>query len=219
MDNIEKEIRTTSNSFYGGVIYIDLRGYTTIVDEKPLNNIAEIIYSYQNKVKSIIRNNFNSNEISSIQFVGDGVMAIIKKYNNDKYLFNKKIFKVSHKLKDEIFFLIKEKKEQYSGLDNLDFGIGISTSDILKKTIFENDSEQRDIYFGNSLNRACKIGDSMSSKKNYIGIDKRMFDEVNKERKYHKDDKNNDFYSLFNILLVKIDRPFVHLILQNDFIV
>jgi len=217
MNSIEKEIKTISNSFYGGVIYIDLRGYTTIVDEKPLSNIAEIIYSYQNEVKSIIKNNFNSNEISSIQFVGDGVMAIIKKYNNDdKYLFSEKIFKVSYKLKNEIYFLIREKKEQYSGLDNLDFGIGISTSDILKKTIFENDSEQRDIYFGNSLNRACKIGDSMSSKKNYIGIDKRIFDEVGGERKYHKDDKDNDFYNLFNMLLVKVDRPFVHLILRDS---
>ena len=217
MNSIEKEIKTSSNSFYGGVIYIDLRGYTTIVDEKPLSNIAEIIYSYQNEVKSIIKNNFNSNEISSIQFVGDGVMAIIKKYNNDdKYLFSEKIFKVSYKLKNEIYFLIREKKEQYSGLDNLDFGIGISTSDILKKTIFENDSEQRDIYFGNSLNRACKIGDSMSSKKNYIGIDKRIFDEVGGERKYHKDDKDNDFYNLFNMLLVKVDRPFVHLILRDS---
>lgn len=217
MNSIEKEIKTISNSFYGGVIYIDLRGYTTIVDEKPLSNIAEIIYSYQNEVKSIIKNNFNSNEISSIQFVGDGVMVIIKKYNNDdKYLFNEKIFKVSYKLKNEIYFLIREKKEQYSGLDNLDFGIGISTSDILKKTIFEDDSEKRDIYFGNSLNRACKIGDSMSSKKNYIGIDKRIFDEVGGERKYYKDEKDNDLYNLFNMLLVKVDRPFVHLILRDS---
>lgn len=217
MNSIEKEIKTISNSFYGGVIYIDLRGYTTIVDEKPLSNIAEIIYSYQNEVKSIIKDNFNSNEISSIQFVGDGVMVIIKKYNNDdKYLFNEKIFKVSYKLKNEIYFLIREKKEQYSGLDNLDFGIGISTSDILKKTIFEDDSEKRDIYFGNSLNRACKIGDSMSSKKNYIGIDKRIFDEVGGERKYYKDEKDNDLYNLFNMLLVKVDRPFVHLILRDS---
>jgi len=218
MNSIEKEIKTISNSFYGGVIYIDLRGYTTIVDEKPLSNIAEIIYSYQNEVKSIIKNNFNSNEISSIQFVGDGVMAIIKKYNNDdKYLFSEKIFKVSYKLKNEIYFLIREKKEQYSGLDNLDFGIGISTSDILKKTIFENDSEQRDIYFGNSLNRACKIGDSMSSKKNYIGIDKRIFDEIDREKSYYKDEEGNELYSLFNERFEKIERPFVHLILKNNF--
>lgn len=207
----------TSDLFYGGVIYIDLRGYTTIVDAKPLNNIAEIIYSYQNEVKLIIKNNFNSDEISSIQFVGDGVMAIIKIKNDDKYLFNEKIFKVSCKLKNKIYLLIEKKKEQYPGLDELDFGIGISTSEILKNTIYENDSEKRDIYLGNSLNRASKIGDSMSSIKNYIGIDKRIFDEIGREKKYYRDEKNNFYYNIFNDIFMKVERPIVHLISKNNY--
>lgn len=216
--NDNKCINITSDSFYGGVIYIDLRGYTKIVDEKPLTNIAEIIYSYQNRVQMIIENKFHQPYISSIQFVGDGVMAIIKNYkNNDKYLFNEKIFKVTYQLKNEIFLLIKEKKEQYLGLNDLDFGIGISSSDILKKTIFKNNSKIRDVYFGNSLNRACKIGDSMNSEKNYIGIDKRIFDEIDREKSYYKDEEGNELYSLFNERFEKIERPFVHLILKNNF--
>ncbi len=70
-------INIISDSFYGGVIYIDLRGYTKIVNEKPLTNIAKIICSYQNKVKSIIENNFDLNEISSIEFVGDSVCLFL----------------------------------------------------------------------------------------------------------------------------------------------
>lgn len=216
MDDIKGKIKTTSKLFYGGVIYIDLRGYTTIVDVKPLNNVAEIIYSYQNKVKSIIKHSYLKHEISTIEFVGDGVMCIIEHIYDEKYVFSNKLFKIANELRYKIEQLIKNMKKSYSELNNLDFGIGISTSDILKKTIFENDSEQRDIYFGNSLNRACKIGDSMSSKKNYIGIDKRIFDEVIGGIKYLKYDKDNDFYSLFNNLFLKVERPIVHLILKNS---
>lgn len=207
-------INIISDSFYGGVIYIDLRGYTKIVDEKPLTNIAEIIYSYQNKVKLIIENNFNLNEISSIEFVGDGVMSIIRKNSLDNYSFGNRLFEVSCKLKDEIYKLIENKKNQYYGLNDLDFGIGISTSDILKKNISENNLSLRDIYFGNSLNRACKIGDKMNSKKNYIGIDKRMYDE-NNNNMYNNSLENDNYYILYNNILIKEKEPIVHLILRD----
>ena len=199
--NDDECINIISDSFYGGVIYIDLRGYTKIVNEKPLTNIAKIICSYQNKVKSIIENNFDLNEISSIEFVGDSVMSIIRKNSFDNYSFGNKLFEVSFKLKDEIYQLIKNKKDEYYGLNDLDFGIGISTSNILKRTVYENDLDKRNIYFGNSLNRACKIGDRMNSKKNYIGIDKRMYDE------------NNDMYNKF---FIKKEKPIVHLILRDS---
>ena len=91
--NDDECINIISDSFYGGVIYIDLRGYTKIVNEKPLTNIAKIICSYQNKVKSIIENNFDLNEISSIEFVGDSVMSIIRKNSFDNYSFGNKLFK------------------------------------------------------------------------------------------------------------------------------
>ena len=214
MNKNEKNINTLSDSFYGGVIYIDLRGYTKIVDEKPLTNIAEIIYSYQNEVKSIIENNFSKFEISSIQFVGDGVMAIMRNYeNHDTYYFGNKLFEVACKLKDEIYQLIENKKTQYSGLNDLDFGIAISTSEILKKTVSEIDLNKRDIYFGNSLNRACKIGDSMNSKKNYIGIDKRMYDENNMNNNLLE---NDNYYLIYNKKFVKKENPIVHLILEDS---
>jgi hypothetical protein len=215
MDNIKKIMNTTSDSFYGGVIYIDLRGYTNIVKEKPLKNVAEIIYSYQKEVKSIIKNSSLRNKISTIEFVGDGVMAIIKKDSYDKYHFANELFRVANKLRYKIDQLIQNMKENYSELDNLDFGIALSISEILKKTVSENNSSKRKLYFGNSLNRACKIGDSMNSKKNYIGIDKRIFDEIYLEKNYIKM-KENDNYYLFDKVFVKEVRPFAHLILQND---
>ncbi len=215
MNKNEKNINTLSDSFYGGVIYIDLRGYTKIVDEKPLTNIAEIIYSYQNEVKSIIENNFSKFEISSIQFVGDGVMAIMRNYeNHDTYYFGNKLFEVASKLKNAIYQLIETMKTNLLLLNHLDFGIAISTSEILKKTVSEIDLNERDIYFGNSLNRAYKIGDSMHSKKNYIGIDKRMYDENNNI----KNDllENNNYYIMYNKKFVKKENPIVHLILEDN---
>lgn len=214
MDNkIEKEIKTVSDLFYGGVIYIDLRGYTNIVQEKTLENIAEIIYSYQKEVKSTIES-FLRNEIRAIEFVGDGVMCIIKQGNYDKHIFSNKLFEVANKLRDKIKLLIANMKERYSELNNLDFGIGISTSNILKNTIFENNSEQRDIYFGNSLNRACKIGDRMNSKKNHIGMDKRMYDENN--AMYNDFVENDYYYIMFNKFFTKEEKPIVHLILMDS---
>lgn len=207
-------INIISDSFYGGVIYIDLRGYTKIVNEKPLTNIAKIICSYQNKVKSIIENNFDLNEISSIEFVGDSVMSIIRKNSFDNYSFGNKLFEVSCKLKDEIYKLIENKKNEYYGLNDLDFGIGISTSDILKRTVYENDLDKRNIYFGDSLNRACKIGDRMNSKKNYIGIDKRMYDENNDM--YNISVENDNYYIMYNKFFIKKEKPIVHLILRDS---
>lgn len=104
-------------------------------------------------------------------------------------------------------------KTELSLLNHLDFGIAISTSEILKKTVSEIDLNERDIYFGNSLNRACKIGDSMNSKKNYIGIDKRMYDENNMNNNLLE---NDNYYLIYNKKFVKKENPIVHLILEDS---
>ena len=153
-----------------------------------------------------MKNFFTNNEIKSIQFVGDAVMTIIMQNDNYcKHLFNRRIFDVSYKLKREINSLLEEQKKLYSGLNDLDFGIGISPSNILCQTDIENDLNKRKIYFGNSLNRACKIGDSMSSKKNHIGIDIRICNVMGKK------EKSKYLYFLFNHLIKKNKRPFAHL--------
>lgn len=45
-----------NDSFSGYVIYIDLRGYTKIVEEKTLNNIAQIIYKSAKTIKTAVQN-------------------------------------------------------------------------------------------------------------------------------------------------------------------
>jgi len=175
-----------NNSFFGGVIYIDLRNYTKIVEEKVLSNIADIIYDYQELVTKKINKIFNKKTISTIEYMGDGILVILNNSLVSKNLSNSyknsttsdviciEIYKASKILKDDLSEFLKNKKEQYTGLEKLDFGIGISCSKIFQKY---HKKDERKIFFGTSLNRAAKIGDSMNEKYNNVAIDKKMYDE------------------------------------------
>lgn len=172
-----------NESFFGGVIYIDLRGYTRLVEEKVLENIANIIYDYQNLVTVKVNKTFDKQTISTIEYMGDGLMVVL----NNSYvsenmivdspspdLFCLKIYEAGKTLKSSLSEFLKNQKKQYIGLEKLDFGIGISCSKIFQKY---HKKEKRKIFFGTSLNRAAKIGDSMNEKYNNVAIDKQMYDE------------------------------------------
>ncbi len=175
-----------NKSFFGGVIYIDLRNYTKIVEEKVLENIADIIYDYQELVTEKINKIFDKSTVSTIEYMGDGILVILNSENiledlNDSTnkltisnLLCMEIYKASKILKDSLSDFLQNKKEQYTGLEKLDFGVGISCSKIFQKY---NKKDKRKIFFGTSLNRAAKIGDSMNEKYNNVAIDKEMYDE------------------------------------------
>ncbi|ADV45876.1 hypothetical protein [Nitratifractor salsuginis] len=198
------------NEFFGGVFYIDLRNYTKLVDDEILKKIAEIIYDYQNLINFEVNKYFNKETISAIEYMGDGIMIIIK--NNDvsanisakSYLHNPFCFKIYEAGKifrdslDNFLQCQKEDYKKYIGLKILDFGIGLSYSKIFKK-IHKRDN--RNMFFGSSLNRAVKIGDSINKKYNHLAIDKKMYDDY-----------------LINILsesekrlIIKRDKPLVHM--------
>jgi hypothetical protein len=172
-----------NESFFGGVIYIDLRNYTKIVEEKVLENIANIIYDYQELVTKKINEIFEKSTISTIEYMGDGIMVvlnnshasesrIVDSISSDSFCLE--IYEASKTLKSSLSEFLQNKKEQYMGLEKLDFGIGISCSKIFQKY---HKKDNRKIFFGTSLNRAAKIGDSMNEKYNNIAIDKKMYDE------------------------------------------
>jgi len=168
-----------NTSFFGGVIYIDLRGYTRLVEEKILSNIANIIYNYQDLIDSKVHDIFNNKQIAAIEYMGDGIMIIIKELDMDNYVNEsnkicKEIYEGSKKIKKSLISFFEDQKEEYSGVEKLDFGIGISCSKIFQKY---HEKGNRKIFFGTSLNRAAKIGDSMNAKYNHIAIDKKMYDD------------------------------------------
>lgn len=193
-------------SFFGGVIYIDLRGYTKIVEEKILKNIADLIYSYQEVVISEVKENFDDTEIAAIEYMGDGILIILKELNNEisnkNSSFILKVYNNSKKIKRVVFDILELKKKEYTNLNSLDFGIGISASVIYQKNIFnKKTNKDRTLFFGTSLNRAAKIGDVMNVNKRHIGIDKIMYDDF--LQIYLKDEN-----------MIKNKNPIVHMHLQ-----
>lgn len=179
MDYIDRE-------FIGGVIYIDLRGYTRIVGEKVLKNVANIIYNYQNNIHIKVSEYFAENTISTIEYVGDGVMIIIEGNNS---FFNKKLFDGAIELKNYMKKKLQDEKMHYSGIDKLDFGMAISSGKIYERNI-NNKNDKRKMFFSQSLNRATKIGDVMNYKKNHLGIDKSIYNDIEMKevfRSYEKE--------------------------------
>jgi len=188
--------------FYGGVIYIDLRGYTRIVEKKVLGNIASLIYHYQQDITNKVYELFDD-EVAAIEYMGDGVCIILKNKNKNN-TFVSTLYRNTLQLKDTVYSTIESKKQELTGLNDLDFGIGISTSRIYQKSILSpGQTIHRKMFFGTSLNRAAKIGDSMNNKKNYIGIDKMMYDEFLEN-------------SLGGYYFVKAKKPIVHMYERNE---
>lgn len=198
-----------SESFLGAVIYIDLRGYTKIVEEKVLENIAQIIYNYQEAITNQINQIYNDEDVAVIEYMGDGVMIIIKQNEKEKNIndtntvsFAHEIYKNAILIKNTVLEILKVEKEKYSDLDIIDFGMAISYSLIYQKNIISEKKIHRKMFFGTSLNRATKIGNAMDAKKNHIGIDKKMYDSY-----LVRILKNN--------LMVKAPKPIVHMYLEN----
>ncbi|WP_373033387.1 hypothetical protein [Sulfurovum sp.] len=194
-----------NKSFLGAVIYIDLRGYTKIVEEKVLENIAQLIYNYQEVITQKINNLYTDEDIAIIEYMGDGVMIIIKQQelevtNTDMFAHN--IYQNATTIKNSVLKILKLEKEKYTDLDSIDFGMAVSLSKIYQKNITTNRNQQRKMFFGVSLNRATKIGNAMDAKKNHIGIDKKMYDDylVNTLHKYN---------------MVKGTKPIVHMYSEN----
>ncbi len=170
-----------NNEFFnGGVIYIDLRGYTDIVEEKPLENIAEIIHDYQTQIKQLAKKNFLEKDIATIEYMGDGVLMVIRnkatddssQLDEDKFIIE--LYQKANSIKKNMSTFVSQKKTEYPHmniLDKLDFGMGVAYGLIYQRTSQDN----RQIFFGTSLNRAAKIGDAMNKDRNNLGIALDMF--------------------------------------------
>ena len=171
--------------FFGGVIYIDLRGYSDLVEDKPLKNIAKIIYKYQVNIATKINKLFFSNKIMTIEYMGDGILVIIKEDSNmidnnsaiRKNNFELKLYDSADVLREYMVSFITKVQKKYKSiisLDKLDFGMGISCSNIY----YYNSADSRKVFFGTSLNRAAKIGDAVNKDKNNFGIDLQLFEKI-----------------------------------------
>ncbi len=169
-----------NKSFFGGVIYIDLRGYTDIVEDKAEETIkflADFIYDYQQKVTSLTKQLFKKNNIATIEYMGDGILIILMNQtanmNDRNFAIN--IYENAKNIKESMVSFISNKKRSHPDiffLKKLDFGMGIACSNIFRKV---STSNSRELFFGTSLNRASTIGDSMKKEKNNLGISLDMF--------------------------------------------
>ena len=205
-----------TESFFGGVLYIDLRNYTSIVDEKDLKDIADIIYAYQECITVHLYKIFDTNEIKSIEYMGDGVLIVFNGdanhvLDNNHNNFGSKLYTNAKILRTHVNNLLEEKKVRYTRLQKLDFGMGISCSRIYVKNIFEEDELKRKMFFGQSLNRAAKIGDKMDRSKSHLGIDRYMYDdflvhsltELEQNRMVHNGDPIIHVYEENNIIVIQ----------------
>jgi len=120
-----------------------------------------------------------------IEYMGDGILVIIKDYSKktDNYSaikegnFELKLYDSADVLREYmVSFITKVQKNHKSiiSLDKLDFGMGISYSNIY----YHESEDSRKVFFGTCLNRAAKIGDAMNKDKNNIGIDLQLFEKI-----------------------------------------
>lgn len=157
------------------VLYIDLRKYTDMVDSKNLINVIEIVDGYQKLVTEKIKSEFTETDIITIEYMGDGIIVILANPYYDKTIPKSliKCINLAIELKRSIKSYLKNMKMQYSMMEKVDFGIGISQGEMYIKLGTEKNS-----YIGAALNHAVKIGDVQDQTKHNIGIEQHVFEQL-----------------------------------------
>lgn len=167
----------TGLEFNATVLYIDMRGSTSVLNTHRKRVVAKIHMLYYHAIVKIAKATYG--EIRS--FNGDSLLVFYP--GNTKQSISNAVC-AAMQMKYAIKELLNENLKHYS---DIDFGIGIDYGSILatKVGVGGTDETKDLIWIGNAVNKATKISDKCKSNYN-IGISKIVYDNILDYIKYTK---------------------------------
>jgi len=155
--------------FEATVLYIDMRGSTTMLNKHQKRTVAKIHMIYYHTIVKIAK--ATGGEIRS--FNGDSLLVF---YQGTTKTTLSKAVKAAMQMRYSITDLINETLKNYT---DIDFGIGIDHGKNLatKVGIGGNDTTKDLIWIGNAVNKSTKISDKCKDPY-YVGISKYVYDNL-----------------------------------------
>ena len=157
------------------VLYIDMRGSTSILNKHNRTSVAKIHKAYFHTIVTIAKS--LGGEVRS--FNGDGMLVLFQGTTKTKL---SNAVSAAMKMKWMLTSAdskVKKKMEKYTAVD---FGIGIHYGDILCAKVGIAGENNRDlVWIGNAVNKSVKIGDKIH---NYIGISATVYGNLEDRVKY-----------------------------------
>lgn len=173
--------------FEATVLYIDMRGSTSILNTHTKRVVAKIHMLYYHAIVKIAKD--TEGEIRS--FNGDSLLVFYQGTTKESL---SKAVKAAMKMKYAINELLNDNLKRYT---DIDFGIGIDHGKILATKVGVGGADETKdlIWIGNAVNKSTKISDKCKSNYN-IGISRYVYENLLDEVKYSETDK---FWGKINI--------------------
>lgn len=167
--------------FDASVLYIDMRGSTSILNKHSKRVVAKIHMLFYHVIVKIAQN--MGGEIRS--FNGDSLLVFFLGNSNENI---SEAVEAAMKMVYAINNLLNDKLSRYS---DIDFGIGIDFGNILatKVGIGGTDETKDLIWIGNPVNKSTKISDQCDDP-NYVGISEEVYKKLTDYVKYNNRKKN-----------------------------
>lgn len=155
--------------FEATVLYIDMRGSTSVLNKHNRKTVAKIHMLYYHAIIAVAKD--TGGEIRS--FNGDSLLVFYKGTTKESL---SNAVKAAMQMKHAITELINSNLKNYT---NIDFGIGIDYGKVLATKVgIGGDNETKDlIWIGNNINKSTKISD-LCKNPNYIGISHHVYENL-----------------------------------------
>jgi class 3 adenylate cyclase len=175
ISNTKLTFGCTGLRFEATVLYVDMRGSTSILNKHNKSTVAKIHMIYFHAIVKIA--NSLGGDIRS--FNGDSLLVFFQGTSKNSL---SNAVKAAMKMRYVITNIVNEYLQKYS---TIDFGIGIDDGKILCTKIGVGGENNRDlIWIGNPVNKATVISDKSKSPY-YIGISSYVYSNLNDDVKYH----------------------------------
>jgi len=170
----------TGLEFEATVLYIDMRGSTSVLNKHRKRTVAKIHMIYYHTIVKIAKS--TGGEIRS--FNGDSLLVFYQGTTKGSLSI---AVKAAMQMRYSIIELVNDNLKNYT---DIDFGIGIDYGKILatKVGIGGVDTTKDLIWIGNPVNKAAKISDECKASL-YIGISKLVYDNLEDYVKYGEEDR------------------------------
>ena len=167
IDNSKLTFGCTGLEFDATVLYIDMRGSTSILNKHRKRVVAKLHMIYYHVIVKIAK--ATGGEIRS--FNGDSLLVFYQGTSKGRL---SNAVEAAMKMRYALTDLVNDKLKSYT---NIEFGIGIDDGMILatKIGVGGTDSTKDLIWIGNAVNKSTVISDKCNNP-NYIGISKRVYD-------------------------------------------
>lgn len=177
---------TTGKSFYGTVLYIDIRHSTDLLNNHRYTTVAKMLIAYYNAIVRVAKE--TRGEIRS--FNGDSLLVF---YKGDIISSANQAVRAAFLMTTAI---VQYVNPAMGGLTDLDFGIGIDYGKVLVTKVGMGGANQNKdlIWIGKAVNRSTKISDKCKNPF-YIGISDKIYENLEQNIKY----QSTVFHRLANI--------------------